>query len=375
MKKLLALLLTVVLVFAMAACAAPATADNSAAVQTSGAAAASASVSSAQGKADGDIYIVDSQYAMLSPFFVAASYGFCKEAQMLGIKAKVMDGGNVLQKQIDQINDAITQGADAIIITPMDSDALSVAVEACNKANIPVFTIDRTITGGQVTTVCQSDNVECGRKVARGFLEQAKAKSITELKLIQIKGQLGSSPSRDRDKGFWEIMNAQTDVKVTKLVETAADWDSTKSEPATLAGLTAHPECNAIFYEADCMLPGVAAAMKQLNKWLPQSDAAHIINGGVDGSKFALDSCRGGEMDVCVSQMPYSQGTVATIMAYNAVKYGTGKAGSGEYSPQLLFDTQVVTPSNIASFGDGLWGDLPIGGSELPADLRAMLLS
>ena len=368
MKKSITILLAValVMVFAFAGCAPAATGSDDGAV---------ASSDTSEGTADEEIYIVNSQYAMLSPFFIAASYGFCKEAEVLGIKAKVMDAGNVLQTQIDQINDAITQGADAIIITPMDSDALTVAVEACNEAGIPVFTIDRSITGGYVTTVCQSDNVECGRKVAREFLVQFEAKGLTEVNLVQIKGQLGSSPSRDRDKGFWEIINGQDAITVNKIVETAADWDSAKSEPATLAALTAHPETDAIFYEADCMLPGVAAAMKQLDLWLPQSDPNHIINGGVDGSQFALESLRGGEMDVCVSQMPYSQGVVATIIAYNAVKNGNGAAGSGEYPPQLLFDTQVVTPANIDSFGDGLWGDLPIGGSELPEELRAIMLS
>lgn len=357
MKKFLTLLLIAILVIAMGACSSstPATTET----------ATDESVTS-----DEDIYIINSQYAMLSPFFIASSYGFIQQAEKMGIKASVMDGGNVLQRQIDMIDDAITRGADAIIITPMDSDALSVAVQRCNDAGIPVFTIDRTITGGKVTCVLQSDNVECGRKVAREFLNQFEKKGMTDVKLIQIKGQLGSSPSRDRDKGFWEVIDAQNEIKVTKVAESAADWETGPAQEATLAHLTAHPEANAIFYEADCMAPGVFAAMEQLNRSVPQSDPKHIVNGGVDGSKFALDAVRAGTMDVCISQMPYSQGVVATYMAYHAVKYG----GAGDLPPQLLFDTQVVTPDNINDFGDSLWGDLPIGGSELPDDLKKMML-
>lgn len=320
-------------------------------------------------KADKDIYVILSEYSLLSPFFVASAYGFVQQANRMGIRAAVMDAGNVLQRQMDMIDDAITRGADAIVITPMDSDALSRAVEKCNKENIPVFTIDRSITGGNVTTVLQSDNVECGRKIAREFINQFKKRGLKEVKLLQIRGQLGSSPSRDRDKGFWEVINAHPEIKVKKVAESAADWMPKPAMDATLAHLTAHPEINAIFYEADCMMPGVFSAMEQLGVLLPQSDPKHIINGGVDGTKFALEAVRKGQMDVCVSQMPYSQGVVSAYLAYHAVKYG----GASELPPELLFDTQVLTPDNISSFSS-LWGDLPIGGAEVPTELKKLLL-
>jgi len=320
-------------------------------------------------KADKDIFIVFSQYSLLSPFFVASSYGFVQQVKRMGIRGAVMDAGNTLNRQMDMIEDAITRGADAIIITPMDSDALSLAVEKCNKAGTSVFTIDRTITGGKVTTVLQSDNVEAGRKVAREFVKQAKEKGIKELNLVQIRGQLGSSPSRDRDKGFWEVMNMNPDIKVNIIAQTAADWMSKPAMDATLAHLTAHPEVNAIFYEADCMAPGVFAAMEQLGRVVPQGDPKHIINGGVDGSKFELEAIRAGNADICISQAPYSQGIVAVYLAYHAVKYG----GAAELPPQLFFDTQALTPSNIDGFG-ALWGDLPIGGAEIPTELKELLL-
>ncbi|MGB4609798.1 MAG: sugar ABC transporter substrate-binding protein [Saccharofermentanales bacterium] len=324
--------------------------------------------------ADEDLYIVFSQYAMLSPFFVAASYGFVQQADRMGIKAVVMDAGNVLQRQIDMIDDAITQEADAIVITPMDSEALAVAVERCNEAGIPCLSIDRDILGGDLMTCLQSDNTHCGREIAREFLKRFEEEGLTEVKLIQIRGQLGSTPSRDRDKGFWEVINAQDAIKVNKVAESAADWESGKAEEQTVAHLTAHPDADAIFYEADCMAPGVFAAMEQLGLNVPKSDPDHIINGGVDGSTFALDRIKEGKMDVCVSQLPYSQGLVACYLAYHAAKY-KDEDGASELPRMLYFDAQTVTPENIDSFGDSLWGYLPIGGSEIPQDLKDKLLN
>lgn len=383
MKKIIAIILTISMVFTLVGCAGSANASEGTASDDT-AEAASEDTGSEDASADKeaassgqaalgdneDLQIVFSTYALLSPFFVAAAYGYMNECNNLGIKPMLMEAGNNMQRQIDQIQNAITRGADAIIVIPYDSDGLSVAVEECNKAGIPVFAIDRTITGGNTTTVLQSDNVACGRKVAEEFLVQFKERGLTDVKLIQIRGQLGSSPSRDRDQGFWEVINAQDEIKVTKVAESAADWESGPAEEQTLAHLTANPDADAIFYEADCMQPGVFAAMEQLGLVLPQSDPDHIINGGVDGSAFALEQIRAGTMDVCVSQMPLAQGILTTYLAFHSEKF----EGEDDLPPQMLFDSQAVTPENYESYGGSLWGDMPIGGSEVPDDLKAIMM-
>ena len=320
-----------------------------------------------EGGIDQDVNIVFSHYSFVSPFFVAAAYGFAQELGRLGFEGSVMDANNVLSRQIDMIDDAISKGADAIIILPMDSDALSVAVEKCNDAGIPVITIDRSITGGKVATTLQSDNVEAGRKIAREFINQFEKTGKKEINMIQIRGQLGSSPSRDRDKGFWEVMEMHPEYKINLLAQTAADWEPQPAMEATLAHLTAHPDIDAIFMEADCMASGVFAAMEQMDKVFPQGDPKHIITGGVDGVKFALDAVRKGIMDVSVSQYPDTQGRVAVLLAYHAIKYGTS-----ELPPNLYFDTESLTPSNIEEY-TALWGDLPIGGTEVPQELKKLL--
>lgn len=357
-KKIIAALLVIAMVSMLAACG------------SSGGDSAETS-SDAEGAADEDIQVVFSTYALLSPFFVAAAYGYMEECNNLGIEPMLMEAGNNMQTQIDQIDNAITRGADAIIIVPYDSDGLAVAVERCVEAGIPTFSIDRTITGDQTTAVLQSNNVECGRMVAREFLKQFEAKGLTEVDLIQIRGQLGSSPSRDRDQGFWEVINSQDKIKVNKVAESAADWESGPAEEQTLAHLTAHPDADAIYYEADCMQPGVFAAMEQLGLVTDQSDPNHIINGGTDGSAFALEQIRAGTMDVCVSQMPLSQGIVATYLAYHSAKYEGGEA---DVAPEMLFDAQAVTPENIDSYGGTLWGDMEIGGSEIPEELQEIMI-
>ena len=115
-KKIIAALLVIAMVSMLAACG------------SSGGDSAETS-SDAEGAADEDIQVVFSTYALLSPFFVAAAYGYMEECNNLGIEPMLMEAGNNMQNQINQIDNAITRVADAIIIVPYDSDGLAVAVE------------------------------------------------------------------------------------------------------------------------------------------------------------------------------------------------------------------------------------------------------
>lgn len=379
-KKLLSAVLSAVMVAGLVAgcgsaaapaadAAAPAPAAEEAAPAAETSTDESAAVA-ATDKADADINIPFSIYSLLSPFFTAAAYGYAQEAATLGVSASLINANDNMQEQIDNVNQALSKGADALLAVPMDSDGFGTAVQACNDAGVPIYCIDRSVTNGVPTIVLQSDNVACGRAVAQGFLDKWAADGTTEVKLIQIRGQLGSSPSRDRDKGFWEVINGQTDVKVEKVAEAAADWDSSKAQDACTALLTANPDATAIFYEADCMQPGIWAALEQLGKLVPADDPNHIVNGGVDGTSFAIEAIRANTMDVCVSQRPYACGLIGELLAVHGVKYGIN---INDYPPQLLFQTDTVTPGNIGEMTN-LWGDLPLGGTELPEDLKAILM-
>ncbi len=305
------------------------------------------------------LYLVYSQYFTTTPFFTASGLGFAEQCKRRGHKYEILDAGINLQRQMDQISNAITKKPDAIVITPYDSDALSESVIECNKAGIPVFTIDRSISRGNIQCILQSDNVEAGRKVAREIVRQIKLKKLKKVILLEVQGQLGSSPARDRHQGFWEIVGMYPDIEIELVGNPAADWLPEKGMQVTASYLASRPDINVIFYHADAMAPGVFAAMTEAGRNVPQSDPKHIINGGVDGNSFACDAVRKGLMDVAISQMPYSQGIQVVNFIEHVIQFGMDK---GELPPQLFFDTQVLTPENIKQF-KGLWGDLPMGGA------------
>ena len=69
--------------------------------------------------------------------------GFRVPAEAKGWKVVSVTSGGDAQKQINDVNDFITQGVDAIVAVPDDSAGICVAVAAAKEAGIPFYTIDR----------------------------------------------------------------------------------------------------------------------------------------------------------------------------------------------------------------------------------------
>ena len=96
------------------------------------------------------------------PFFVAQKQGLEEQAKSLGYSMDVRDGQDDDLKQIAQVEGLIEKGVDLIILCPRDSEALVPAVEAANKAKIPVITLNRRVNGGEVVTYVGADDVAGG---------------------------------------------------------------------------------------------------------------------------------------------------------------------------------------------------------------------
>ncbi len=83
------------------------------------------------------------------------------------------------------------RGTKILLINPTDSDAVGNAVKMANQANIPVITLDRQATKGEVVSHIASDNV-LGGKIAGDYIakkagEGAKVIEMTESRAINIK--------------------------------------------------------------------------------------------------------------------------------------------------------------------------------------------
>ena len=72
-------------------------------------------------------------------------------------KLPTYDPGFDASKQIDMINECVTQGVNAIVINSMDSNALNSTIEEAEKAGVTVFSLNNGCNGTHAFHLMNSD--------------------------------------------------------------------------------------------------------------------------------------------------------------------------------------------------------------------------
>ena len=94
-----------------------------------------------------------------NPFFIALRDGAKAELEAIGGTLLENDSQQDVAKQMAAVESFIAQKVDAILLNAVDSAGIIPAVEAANKAGIPVITVDNDASGGDVACLVASDNV------------------------------------------------------------------------------------------------------------------------------------------------------------------------------------------------------------------------
>jgi len=254
-----------------------------------------------------------------NPFFVAMESGVKQEAQRLGIKVIIDNGNNDPSTQLNQVQDLIQQKVNAIILNPADSQALSSAVQAANQANIPVITLDRSVTSGKVSCFIASDSVAAGKMAADQLIKGLNGKG----KVVELQGIMGTSAEIDREKGFdAEIATASG---ITVVARQTAKFDRSTALNVMQNILQAHPDVNGVFAQNDEMALGALKAVQQSGK-----QGIDIV--GIDGEQEAVQDVQSGLMYADIAQQPTQEGVLGVD---NALKLIKGESVSATVSSPL----------------------------------------
>lgn len=222
-----------------------------------------------------------------NPAFVYLSDEVEKNAKEKGAEITVSDAQNDSAKQLDSIDDFIEQGVDAIIVNPVDSSAITPAVESANEAGIPVVAVDRSSDGGEVLSVIVSDNVK-GGEMAAEYLISVLGEGA---KIAVVEGIPGASATNERGKGFETGAKDKLEIVASQ----AGDFDRGKSLTVAENILQAHPDVKGFFAQNDESALGVLEAVKAAKR-----DDIVII--GFDGAELAIESIDKGELNATIGQ-------------------------------------------------------------------------
>ncbi|QFT35239.1 MULTISPECIES: ribose ABC transporter substrate-binding protein RbsB [unclassified Vibrio] len=235
-----------------------------------------------------------------NPFFVSMKDGAEKKANELGYDMITLDSQNDPTKELSNMEDLTVRGVKAILINPTDSDAVSNAIRMVNRTGIPVITLDRGATRGNVSAHIASDNV-AGGEMAGNFIADALGKNAT---VIQLEGIPGTSAARERGAGF---MNAKDKAQLTLLSSQPADFDRSKGLNVMENLLASYPEVQAVFAQNDEMALGAIKAIQASNK--------SVLVVGFDGTDEGITSVNNGEMAATIAQQPELIGALGVEIA------------------------------------------------------------
>lgn len=241
-----------------------------------------------------------------NPFFVTLKEGAVQKANELGYDLVVLDSQNNPAKELANVEDTLVKGTKLILINPTDSEAVGNAVLAANKAGIPVITLDRTASKGEVVSHIASDNV-AGGKMAGNFIFEKLGASA---KVIQLQGIVGTSASRERGEGFTQSIQENN---LTLLTAQPADFDRAKGMNVMQNLLTAYPNVQAVFAENDEMALGAMRAIQTAGR-------NDILVVGFDGTEDGIKSVSRGKLGATVAQQPNDIGAMGIEIADKVIK-------------------------------------------------------
>ncbi|MFP1730053.1 ribose ABC transporter substrate-binding protein RbsB [Lonsdalea quercina] len=257
-----------------------------------------------------------------NPFFVSLKDGVQKEADKQGYNLVVLDSQNNPAKELSNVQDLTVRGARLLLINPTDSDAVGNAIKMANQANIPVITLDRVSSSGQVVSHVASDNA-AGGAAAADFISDKLGEGA---KVIQLEGLAGTSAARERGRGFMtSAKRHQFDI----LASQPADFDRTKGLNVMQNLLTAHPTVKAVFAQNDEMALGALRALQTAGR-----DDVLVV--GFDGTEDGIKAVNGGKLAATVAQRPDQIGIIGVQTADKVLK--------GEQVPAVIpVDLKLTT--------------------------------
>ncbi|MDE2679781.1 MAG: substrate-binding domain-containing protein [Verrucomicrobiota bacterium] len=266
-----------------------------------------------------------------NPFFSVIGDHIRAEAEKNGYEILIVDPDYDVKKQSDQIDDFIAKNVTAIVLVPCDRLSVGPAVQAANKAGIPVFTVDAKCAadGVKIEGHVGTDNFQGGELAGKAMIDALGEKGGKVL-ILDLKRAHSCVLRVD---GFKKVINAhnkEADGKVEIVSELDGNGDRTKGYQSTADALQAHEDLDAIFAINDPSALGAYTAVKEANR------EAKIKIIGFDGQLDGKQAIKDGKIYADPIQHPDKMGKQIVQLV---IKYQAGES----FEPETLIPATLYT--------------------------------
>src|SRR6202790_4971376 len=225
-------------------------------------------------------------------------------------------------KQITDIHTLIQEGAQALIVNPVDSAAIAPALDFAASKNVPVVSVDVAPSSGKVFMIVRADNVLYGQNSCKYIATHASSSSGH---IAILEGDLASLNGKDRTDGCTQVI--QQNYPNLKVVDYATKWDTPTAVNDAKTALSTYTDLRGIYVEWGAPEDGILAAEQAAGKFTQVGSSSHIVLVGNDGVPHEHALIRANQLDATISQPANSYAQYAVFYARAALEGKTYSAG------------------------------------------------
>ena len=288
------------------------------------------------------VSVASAQESELGPWTIGVSNGFVGSewrTQMVqnieDVVAEFNDAGIELdlviesadvdvQGQVQQIQNLINRGVDAIIVNPNDQTGLNLALEEAAAAGIVVIAVDQEVSSPDALNVV-IDQKEWAKISARWLAEELGG----EGDIVLIEGFVGHPANEARMEGVAEVLANYPDINVVG--RESGSWDQATGQQVMSDFLASLPNIDGVWTQ-DGMAQGALTALRTANpdEWpvmvgearagylqlwnevrqeRPDFTSFGVVNPpgvGADGIRVALEILSGETVDAAQLEGPFN---------------------------------------------------------------------
>jgi len=176
-----------------------------------------------------------------NPFIAPIQTGAVAEAKKLGNITVLTTGTNTPAEQLSAMKTYLAAKVNILMFDPIDSSAISPAVQEANQMGVPVIAVIGGSNKGKVATLIGPDwykaGLIAGKQIADGW-----CKNVNPCNVGLVGGANAPGPGLNSGNGEVAGLKSRPNVKLVQYVYT--DYSATQSLTAAQQILTAHPTLN-----------------------------------------------------------------------------------------------------------------------------------
>ncbi|MBB6690157.1 sugar ABC transporter substrate-binding protein [Cohnella xylanilytica] len=291
--------------------------------------------------------------------------GVKKQAAKFGGEVTVFASDNDLSKMASNLDAAVNQKFDGILIDHGNADALTAGVNKAKEAGIPVVAFDAALGIGGVTDLSQND-----QKMAEQTLEQLAKDAGGKGNIVKV-WVAGFAPMERRQESYAAFQKKYPDIKEITSFGDASNpqLDAQTRMEAILKQYPEKGSITAVWAAWDEFAKGASNAIKQAGR-----DEIKVYGIDMSDEDLAMIQDPTSPWVASAAVDPTTIGTVQVRYLYQALHGDTPEAAvqidSVYVSRDALPKDKQVTTADLAQYVPG-WGESDQGNTDYLKELEA----